>query len=112
MTMTKDERTYTVSEVRAALKGADLPTYIRHKVYANLPAKVEPVLCHAGQRVYDCTGRTVGVVAYGSTFAVYREKREIVVWPAGSRRYTKTEKFMYGGGLFNSAGNSITGVAE
>lgn len=35
------ERTYTIDDLKLALKGAGLPGYVRHAVYSNLPAKGE-----------------------------------------------------------------------
>jgi hypothetical protein len=78
-------------------------------VYSNLPAKVaKQVLCHAGQKVYDCAGCVVGVVAYSSTFDQRRASREIVVWEPDLGR---VDTFRYGV-LYNRDGKAITGVAE
>lgn len=111
-----DERTYTISELRNALKGAELPCYVRQTVYSNLPAREEPVLVHAGQKVFDCAGCVVGVVAFSSTFTRRRESKEIVVWePDLGRvdvyRYSRCEHAGIGV-LFNRNGERITGVAE
>lgn len=104
-----DERTYTVDEIKRALKGAELPSYMRHKVYSNLPPKAEPKppnLTTPGQRVRIDGGERSGIVAACSVEDRWRNAQEIRVWTS----LHNAESFRYGDGRLTNTGGVITGV--